>query len=97
MKFENMPRVDQYKTVFNAVQKKKILNRRLMTTLKELRELTEHSAEFTKFKDKGHTKLDPLVVKSEISAYYERLKLVLSQLDDPQINLWIENNGSHTA
>lgn len=68
-----------------------------MSTLKELRELTALSAEFTEFNGTGHAKLKPLEVKAEIAEYYAKLKSALLMLDDPLINLWIENNDETSS
>lgn len=92
MKYSSLPRSEQYRVVFNAGQKQKILNRRLVTLLKELRELVEITDQFEQFNGTGHTKLQPLQTKADIKQYYERLIAALKVLDDSQVNLWIANN-----
>lgn len=96
MKYTDLTRKEQYQIVFNAGQKKKLLNRKLMSVLKDLKQLSVHVDEFEPFKGEGHTKLDPIKTQADVHAYYAELKSRLKGLD-PTVDLWIENHDEATS
>ena len=91
--FKLLTRQEQYKAVYNAAQKKKLLNRRLIKVLAEMRDLVELTASFDDFKgeDRG-TKLDPQELQTSTAEYYQRLRGSLYQIGDPQIQQWLDSN-----